>query len=97
MPTRIHFIEVFMSENKTNHKLIYADGKLSATGVKEVREFSDEFVLCSLESSGLTVEGRGLSVKSLDVQNGILEIDGEVTSVRYGNGGKESFIKRLFK
>lgn len=86
-----------MSEIKTNHKLTYADGKLSATGVKEVREFSDEFVSCSLESSGLTVEGRGLTIKSLDVQNGILEVDGEVTSVKYGNGGKESFIKRLFK
>lgn len=86
-----------MSEIKTNHKLTYADGKLSATGVKEVREFSDEFVSCTLEASGLTIEGRSLAITSLDVQNGILEVDGEVTSVKYGNGGKESFIKRLFK
>lgn len=80
------------------HKLVYADGALSVTGVKEVKEFSAEYIACALQNSGLYIEGKDLTITELDVEKGVLEVSGEVTSLRYGNGSaKESLLKRLFK
>ncbi len=85
-----------MTEQKTKHQFICSDGKFQATGVKEVKEFTDTYISCNLESGGLYVEGRGLNVVGLDVTSGVLEVTGTVTSVRYGSG-KESLLKRLFR
>ena len=41
--------------------------------------------------------GQGLHIEKLDVESGMLELSGEVDSIKYGAGGNKNMLKRLFK
>lgn len=83
--------------NKT-HAFNYDGRRLNITGVKEVAHFEDKEVAVSLADRGLIVRGKGLSVSELNVNTGLLIIDGSVDSIAYtGSMEKTGFFKKLFK
>ncbi|MDD3947468.1 MAG: YabP/YqfC family sporulation protein [Clostridia bacterium] len=81
-----------------NHAFNYDGKRLNITGVKEVAHFEDKEVAVSLHERGLLVRGKSLAVTELNVNTGLLVIDGEVQSIAYtGAMEKTALLKRLFK
>lgn len=83
--------------NKT-HAFNYDGRRLNITGVKEVAHFEDKEVAVSLADRGLIVRGKGLNVSELNINTGLLIVDGSVDSIAYtGSMEKTGFFKKLFK
>ncbi|MGN1096765.1 MAG: YabP/YqfC family sporulation protein [Christensenellales bacterium] len=91
-----------MEEKKIvkTHNLKYDNGKkVYLSGIKNVESFSENHLLLTLDNEKtLTIDGIGLSVTNLDVENGNLELDGELVKISYANARTpKSFLKKLFK
>ncbi len=72
--------------------------KISITGVKQVDSFDESEVSARLENSGISVYGQGLHISRLDLDNGILVVDGFISGVEYSDTEKgQGFLSRLFK
>ncbi len=84
---------------KSTHK-IELDHLHSAniTGVADVPTFTDKTVVVRLDGETLTLQGENLSVKSLDVDSGRLQISGKINTLKYASlSSPTSFAKRLLK
>lgn len=81
------------------HKLeLDHERAMSMTGVKDVPVFTDKNITVRLEGETLLVTGQNLAVKTLDVENGKLQVTGRVFSLKYtAQSTPTSFIKRIFK
>jgi len=89
-----------MDEKTINksHAFNYDGRRLNLTGVKEVAHFEDKEIAINLFDRGLLVRGKGLGVSELNVNTGVLTIDGQVESIAYtGSTEKTGLIKKLFK
>lgn len=79
------------------HKLEYTSNALFVSGVKEVKEFSEEEIILSLEKVSLRLVGKGFKLVEVDLEKGVLKTEGTLLSLNYGGGVKEGFLKRVFK
>ena len=71
---------------------------ISMTGVIDVPMFTDKSVTVKLAEQTLYIQGQGLAVKSLDVENGRLSMSGQVFSLKYTTSATpSSLMKRIFK
>lgn len=71
---------------------------LSLTGIEKVVGISDSELLVEVDGVVLSVQGENMEVKKLDVDSGILEIEGLINTIKYfEKKQKLSFIKRIFK
>jgi len=57
--------------------------KAEITGVVEVESFDEETVVLKTDCGEMTVEGRGLHVATLDIERGVVVLDGRVNAVYY--------------
>ncbi len=74
-------------------------GKLSLTGVEDVDCFNEQIVVLRTPLGALTVTGAGLNISQLTLEDGRVEIDGEVNALEYSGGKKKSggLMGRLFR
>ncbi|MCL2540113.1 MAG: hypothetical protein FWE53_01595 [Firmicutes bacterium] len=80
-----------------NHKLILDNRKaLSLTGITKMDSINETHCECSIGSQFLSVTGSGIHIVKLDVEQGVLELEGSIDGVRY-SGERKSVLKRLFK
>ena len=80
-----------------NHRLICENRqKLELSGVQKVESSTNTQVVCVVNNTQTTIYGKNLHINKLDLQAGILSIDGEIDSIKYQNG-KKSLWKRIFK
>lgn len=71
---------------------------LSLTGIEKVIGINENGLLVEVEGSSLSVSGRNLEVKKLDVESGNLEIEGNIDTIKYlDKKEKLGFFKRIFK
>jgi len=71
---------------------------LSLTGVERIVGASENKVVLVVAGDGITILGDGLHVTKLDVEEGVLELEGMVSEIKYsGNTGKTGLLKRIFK
>ena len=85
--------------NEKDHKLeIICRKKVNITGVNEVISSQDSSVSIKTNCGAMQICGSALRIGRLDLEKGILEIEGSVTSVKYvGSAEKKSFFARIFK
>ncbi len=71
---------------------------LKLTGVTDVESFNEESVMAYTDYGSLAISGTGLNVKELNLLNGTLEVEGEVTALVYSSklSKEKSLLKRLF-
>ena len=71
---------------------------LKLTGVTDIGSFDEENVTAYTDYGCLSVSGSNLHVEELNVANGILEINGEVTALIYSSktSKEKTIFKRLF-
>ena len=60
---------------------------LSMTGVKEVGSFDEKQLVLDTEGGRLTVDGDGLHVTSLLLEEGRISIEGQVNAIVYSGKG----------
>ena len=58
------------------------------SGVLHLQTFDDEQIVLDTELGALTVKGEDLHIKHLDLDAGKLAIEGLITSINYGPGGR---------
>lgn len=80
-------------QSKSNLSLINRQA-LSITGITNVSSYSETTVVASLPDTRVTIKGTKMSIQKLDIDNGILEIDGTIDSIVYG---KSNIMRKLFK
>ncbi|MCI5797057.1 MAG: sporulation protein YabP [Firmicutes bacterium] len=82
-----------------DNKLTLVNRKiLNLTGIEKVVGISDSELLVEVDGVALSVQGSNMEVKKLDVESGILEIEGLINNIKYfDKKQKLNFIKRIFK
>jgi len=83
------------------HKIII-DKRENATvsGVVDVISFDEDSVTAETEQGVIVIKGVNLHVNSINLDSGLLEIDGGIDSVNYeesGLKGKGSLFGKIFK
>ena len=90
-----------MEENKTQSTIkIENRNSCQLDGVKRLDSFDDKEFLVDTVLGFLHVTGKKLSLDTMDMENGLLTIKGEIDSVNYINKSskkEEGFFKKLFK
>ena len=72
--------------------------KLSITGVEDVDCFNEQIVVLRTPLGTLTVAGAGLNISRLSLEEGRVEIEGEVDALEYSGGKKGGgLLGRLFR
>ena len=75
---------------------------LTASGVIDVVSFDEETIIAETELGMLIIKGINLHVNRLNLENGELAIDGEVSSITYEDQsgyvkGNKSILGKLFR
>jgi len=77
---------------------------LQASGIIEVVSFDENQIIATSKLGPLLIRGEGLHIIQLNLEEGRLVIDGEVSSVQYIENKKarmkqkgKGFMERLFK
>lgn len=84
---------------KTQNVLLENRQKLLISGVIDVESFNEQYVVVHTELGGLAVRGEGLHISRLNLDNGELNVEGDIYSLEYSEseGSKGGFFSRLFK
>lgn len=81
------------------HQLILQDrNRLDLTGVSDVDSFDDTAVIVFTSLGELSVRGRGLQVRRLDVEGGNLSLEGQIDTLSYSNAVRQNgFFGKLLR
>jgi sporulation protein YabP len=71
---------------------------LTLTGVEKVFETNENKVQVKVSGSNLLINGEGLNISRLDVETGLIEIEGLINDFKYTTGEtKTNLFKKIFK
>lgn len=85
---------------KSPHNVIMEERKtLTVTGVSDIDSFDEETVVVYTDLGQLTVKGFNLHINKIDVDDGELNLEGEIDSLSYSDPAtqKGSFFSRMFR
>ena len=93
-----------MDENKKDtaiHRVVMEGRQsLRVSGVEDVESFDDDTVVIYTVDGTMTVKGMDFRINKLSIEDGELEIDGDVDSILYSDSRKEEhggFFGRIFR
>ena len=91
-----------LSEGMHGGTLVLRDRtKLELDGVQDVASFDEAAVLLQTTLGGMTIEGSGLHITRLDLEKGLLTVEGQLCGVFYTaepcDKNKGGFLSRLVK
>ena len=85
-----------MAEEKLPHQLTLAErGRLTMTGVSEVVSFDENAVVLETSRGTLTVQGRGLQLKTLVPKGGQVAVEGQIFALVYEEPRQDGWLRRL--
>ncbi len=71
---------------------------LSITGVEKVFETTPKNALLRVAGVNTNIVGDNLNISKLDVETGVIELNGLITEIKYSvANSKENIFKKLFK
>ncbi len=74
--------------------------KLSVSGVEDVDSFDEDRITVYTVDGTMTVKGAAFRINRLNVEDGQLEIEGEIDSIEYSDSHKKekvSLFGKIFK
>ncbi len=94
-------MEYQIEDKNTSHTLKLDDRKfLQVTGVRDVDGFDEHTIVLSTGYGVMTVHGSELHISKLNIEDGCLNIHGNVDSIQYSNTDvheQGGWLSRLFK
>jgi len=89
------------NSNRTDEHTIVLTGRSSATitGVEDVDCFNEQIVVLRTPLGALTLSGDGLNISRLNLEEGQLVVDGDISAIEYSGRQKKTgtgFLGRLF-
>lgn len=81
-----------------NSKLVLINqNEICLTGVTKVVANTETNIALEINGKQANIDGTGLTVTKLDVQNGILEATGTINAIKFSHSKqKQNIFKRLF-
>ena len=81
-----------------SHSIHIDDRRLiSVTGVKDVDSFNEQFVQLLTEAGELRIEGAELHITKLNLDEGQVMLEGEISALEYAEGEERgSLLGRIF-
>ncbi|MBQ2864269.1 MAG: sporulation protein YabP [Clostridia bacterium] len=89
-----------INDKKFTTSKIVLDNRKRATinGVEKALSSNEGCVILKVSGTNLVVMGRGLHIEKLDVESGVVEIEGEFDSFKFAASAKPGNVfKRIFK
>jgi len=84
-------------DEKINHKIVCENfNNLTITGVEKADNATPTHFSCVVAGKTMNIFGKDLSVKKLDITEGIVELNGNIEEIKYSLA-KPKLLKRLFK
>jgi len=83
-----------------SHSIHIDDRRLmSVSGVKDVDSFNEQFVQLLTEAGELRIEGNGLRITKLSLDEGHVIVEGEIIALEYAEapGERGSLFSRMFR
>lgn len=85
-----------MADEKLPHQLTLSDrSRLTMTGVTEVVSFDENAVILETSLGTLSVQGRGLQLKTLSPEGGQVAVEGQVFALHYEEPRQGGWLRRL--
>ncbi|MDD5944857.1 MAG: sporulation protein YabP [Clostridia bacterium] len=86
----------------SRHRIVLEEReRLSLTGVTDVIAFDEESITADTDMGIIVIRGEGLHISRLNLDEGVLQTEGSVDSIEYGDGeasGRGGFLlSRIFK
>lgn len=80
-------------------KLILNGDDLSLSGATKIVSSSQNQVVIEMADGGVLLTGSDIEVKSLNLDEGIIELSGKFSMIKFGitTGKKTPLLKRIFK
>lgn len=80
------------------HQILLQNKKsLTMTGVTRVDSTNETGVSVMIGDTPLDIVGTDIHISKLDVEKGVIELDGDINTIKYNQKSKGNFVKRLFK
>ena len=81
-----------------NTKLVLNNrSDMNLSGVNKVYSATENCVSLVLCTDDVLIEGNGLHVTKLDIDTGIVNVEGTVNSIKFGKSkNSKNFLKRIF-
>lgn len=71
---------------------------LTITGVEKVYETNENKIQLKVSNSNLLINGEGLNISRLDVETGVVQINGIINELKYTTAeSKGNIFKKIFK
>jgi len=85
--------------SRTHNVHIDNRSRTSVTGVSDVESFNEQEIILETEAGGLRIEGDGLHLTKLNLEEGQVVIEGSVTALEYEPVTEErrGLFSRMFK
>lgn len=86
-------------ETKSRHIItVESRSKAKITGVADVLSFDEDCIIADTADGAMTLKGHELHVISLDLEKGLLTLDGEITELSYAHTPiKNGVFGKIFK
>ena len=74
-------------------------GLISISGVRDVGSFNEAEVILMTDGGGLSLEGEGLHITKLDLDEGQIVVEGQLIALEYDDvpAEKPGFFARMFR
>lgn len=77
--------------NMSKHKIVIEDReRLYVSGVMEVISFDEESISADTDMGVILIRGEDLHISKLNLEEGILQVEGNVDLIEYGDGESSS-------
>lgn len=74
--------------------------QMHLTGVSRVESFNPEEIVLETSQGLLNIKGEGLDMRNLNLEQGVVDIVGLITEIRYSGertAGRRSLLEKIFK
>lgn len=88
--------------NKSQNIILEDRTRLSISGVEQVANFNETLITLETIRGGLSIKGEELNISNLNLEEGKVTIDGQISSMSYNNkdgamNKNGGFLGKMFK
>ncbi len=90
-------MEKTQKNNISTSKLILENqNKITVTGIIEILSSNDNTLFAKLNKGNIYIYGNGIHITKLDIEQGLLEAEGNFNQIKYNNKS-DNIFKRIFR